>query len=123
MVGAILSAWRRVRLSLWAAKVRLRLRRLGMRASGDVGGGVRFETLPLLEVHAHSPASGGGTLQIAFGREARLGRELIIDVTLGTDNALTVGERTVLSAWCRFQLQGGSIEIGSDTHVRDLVLL
>ena len=123
MIGAILSAWRRMRLALWAAKVRLRLRRLGMRATVAIGPGVRYETLPLLEVHAHSPASGGGTLRVAFARDMRLGRDLVIDVMLGGENALTIGERTVVSSWCRFQLQGGTIEIGSDTHVRDLVLL
>ena len=123
MVGAILSAWRRLRLALWAAKVRFRLRRLGMRAEIEIGEGVRYETLPLLEVHAHSPQEGGGTLRIAFARDVRLGRELTIDVTLGGDNVLTIGERTVVSSWCRFQLQGGNIAIGSDAHVRDLVLL
>src|SRR4051794_34855165 len=111
MLGAILSAWRRLRLSVWAAKLRLRLRRLGVRATVDVGAGVRYETLPLLEVNAHSPETGGGTLRIRFGRDVRLGRDLVIDLMLGGDNALTIGERTVVSSWCRFQLQGGSIEI------------
>ena len=55
MIGAILSGWRRLRLRLWAAKVRLRLRRLGMRADVEIGPGVRYETLPLLEVHPYSP--------------------------------------------------------------------
>src|SRR3954452_1655109 len=123
MVGAILSAWRRLRLSLWAAKVRLRLRRLGMRATVEIAPGVRYDTLPLLEVHAHSPATGGGTLRISFARDVRLGRDLVVDVMLGGDNVLVIGERTVVSAWCRYQLQGGSIAIGRDTHVRDLVLL
>src|SRR3954447_19314283 len=123
MIGAILSAWRRMRLALWAAKARLRMRRLGVRAVIEIAPGVRYETLPLLEVHAHSPKSGGGTLRLAFARDVRLGRELTIDVMLGGDKALAIGERTVISSWCRFQLQGGEIDIGGDTHVRDLVLL
>src|SRR4051794_20151775 len=117
MIGAILSSWRRMRLALWAAKARLRLRRLGMRATIEIGPGVRYETLPLLELHAHSPEAGGGTLRLAFARDVRLGRDLTIDVTLGGANALGVGERTVISSWCRFQLQGGGIDIGGGTPV------
>jgi acetyltransferase-like isoleucine patch superfamily enzyme len=119
----ILDAWRRVRLALWAAKVRARLRRLGMRATVEVGPGVRFHTLPLLEVDAHSPETGGGSLAIRIGEGVRLGRDLTIDVRLGGDNVLTVGPRTAIQSWCRFQLHGGSIEIGRDSHVRDLVQL
>ena len=65
MIGAILSAWRRLRLSLWAAKVRLRLRRLGMRAEIEIGPGVRYETL-----------GRKGTLDVApFRRLSKLLRE------------------------------------------------
>ncbi|MCW2992305.1 MAG: hypothetical protein JWM73_2899 [Solirubrobacterales bacterium] len=123
MVGRILQGWRGVRLRLWAVKVRLRLRRLGMRADIAVAPGVRFETLPLLEVDAYSPAEGGGSLGLLIGRDARLGRELTIDVRLGADNSLTIGEGTVVQSWCRMQLHGGSLEIGRGSHVRDLVQL
>jgi acetyltransferase-like isoleucine patch superfamily enzyme len=94
-----------------------------MRAEIVLGPGVRFEALPFLEIDAFSPAEGGGALRIAVGRGVRLGRALTIDVRLGADNALTIGDETVISSWCRFQLHGGSIEIGSNTHVRDLVQL
>lgn len=123
MLGPILDLSRRVRLRLWAAKVRLRLRRLGMAADIAIAPGVRFETLPLLEVDAHSPADGGGSIGILVGRNARLGRALTIDVRLGGDNSLTVGEDTVVQSWCRLQLHGGTLEIGRNTHVRDLVQL
>jgi acetyltransferase-like isoleucine patch superfamily enzyme len=123
VVSAAIEVWRRFRLRLWALKVRLRLRRLGMRADIAIAPGVRFETLPLLEIDAHSPAEGGGSLGILVGRNARLGRELTIDVRLGSDNALTIGEHTVVQSWCRMQLHGGAIEIGRNSHVRDLVQL
>jgi acetyltransferase-like isoleucine patch superfamily enzyme len=123
VLGPILAAGRRVRLRLWAVKVRLRLRRLGVRADIAIAPGVRFETLPVVEIDAHSPASGGGSLGILVGRDARLGRQLTIDLRLGADNALTIGERTVVQSWCRLQLHGGSIEVGRNTHVRDLVQL
>jgi acetyltransferase-like isoleucine patch superfamily enzyme len=119
----ILAARRRARLALWALTVRLRLRRLGMRAEVAIAPGVRFETLPLLEIDAHSPAAGGGSLGIAIGRDARLGRGLTIDVRLGGDNALTIGEQTVVQSWCRMQLHGGALAIGRNSHVRDLVQL
>jgi acetyltransferase-like isoleucine patch superfamily enzyme len=123
VLGPVLQTWRRLRLRLWALGVRLRLRRLGMRADIAIAPGVRFETLPLLEIDAHSPAEGGGSLGILVGRNARLGRELTIDVRLGGDNSLTIGEETVVQSWCRFQLHGGSLDVGRRTHVRDLVQL
>lgn len=122
-MAPILQAWRRVRLSLWALRATLRLRRLGMRADIAIAPGVRFASLPLLEVDAYSPASGGGTLEIVVERGARLGRDLTIDVRLGCDSTLTIGAETVIASWCRFQLHGGAIEIGASTHVRDLVQL
>lgn len=123
MVGPILEGWRRMRLALWAAGARARLRRLGMRAEIAIAPGVRFATLPLLEVDAHSPAHGGGALRVRVERGARLGRALTIDVRLGGENALTIGEGTVVQSWCRFQLHGGTIAIGRGAHVRDLVQL
>lgn len=123
MIGPVLQQWRALRLRLWAGRARLRLRRLGMRAEFAFGPGVRYETLPLLEVDAYSPASGGGTLRVEVGRDARLGRQLTVDVKLGGDNVLRIGERTVVQSWCRLQLHGGTIDIGSGVHVRDFVQL
>jgi acetyltransferase-like isoleucine patch superfamily enzyme len=123
VLGPVLNGWRRARLALWAFRLRARLRRLGMRATVELGRGVRFFTLPVLEVDAHSPEAGGGTLAIVVGDGARLGRALTIDVRLGGANALRIGSRTVVQSWCRFQLHGGTIEIGTNTHVRDLVQL
>ncbi|MFL5847287.1 MAG: acyltransferase [Solirubrobacteraceae bacterium] len=121
MVGRILQASRDVRLRLWALKVRLRLRRLGMRADIAVAPGVRFETLPVLEIDPYSPPEGGGSLGLLIGRGVRLGRDLTIDVRLGADSSLTVGEGTNFQSWCRLQLHGGSMEIGRNCHIRDTV--
>ncbi len=123
MLSALADVTRRARLALWAAKVRLRLKRLGMRCTIEIGAGVRFESLPLLEIDAHSPASGGGALAIRIAERVRLGRALTVDVRLGGENALTIGPDTVVQSWCRFQLHGGAITIGHSTHVRDLVQL
>jgi acetyltransferase-like isoleucine patch superfamily enzyme len=123
VLGPILDGWRRFRLALWSAKARVRLRRLGMRADIEIARGVRFHALPLLEVDPHSPDTGGGSLRIRIGEDARLGRDLTIDVRLGGDNTLTVGPRTVIGSWCRLQLHGGVLAVGADSHVRDLVQL
>ncbi|MEA2145850.1 MAG: hypothetical protein QOG59_1437 [Solirubrobacteraceae bacterium] len=122
MLNALLAATRRARLALWAAKVRLRLRRLGVRAGIDIGSGVRFESLPLLEIDPHA-AGPGGTLAIRIGSGVRLGRALTIDVRLGGDNTLDIGRETQIGSWCRFQLHGGSLVLGANVHVRDLVQL
>lgn len=123
VLGTAIGVWRRARLRLWALGVRLRLRRLGMRAHVAIAPGVRYATLPILEIDAHSPPGGGGSLGILVGRGARLGRALTLDVRLGVDSALTVGEGAVVQSWCRLQLHGGAIDIGRGAHVRDLVQL
>jgi len=123
VLSALADATRRARLVLWTVRVRLRLRRLGMRCDIEIAPGVRFESLPLLEVDAHSAIGGEGKLTIRIAPGVRLGRALTLDVRLGDDNELRIGRRTVIQSWCRFQLHGGTIAIGADTHVRDLVQL
>lgn len=120
VVGRVLAGYRRLRLGLWALKVRARLRRLGVRAQIAIGPGVRFETLPHLEIDAFGEHHGG-TLRIDIGPSVRLGRELTLDLRLGADNALTLGEGAVVQSWVRLQLHGGSIAVGCHTHLRDLV--
>ena len=123
MLGPVLAASRRIRLHAWALGLRLRLRRLGVRADIELGPGVRFASPPLLDVDPHSAAGRGGRVRIVVGPGVRLGRELTIEVRLGTDNAVSLGAATVVQSWCRLQLHGGTITTGESCHVRDLVQL
>lgn len=120
MIGRGLDGYRALRLRLWALAARARLRRLGVRAEFAFGQGVRFESLPLLEIDAFG-AQRGGSLKVEVGRDVRLGRDLTLDVRLGTDNALTLGDGAVVQSWVRLQLHGGTIAVGGAAHLRDMV--
>ncbi len=109
------------RFTLWQRLVSARLARLGVTVTWDVAAPPRFWTLPRLEPVVEHP--GPGSLTIRLGRGVKLGRELVLEVWTGCENLLEIGERTTFEAWCRVQLQGGSIRLENDVHVRDLVLL
>jgi len=118
MLSGLAARYRRARFALWAAGVRVRLRRQGIAVEISAGPGLRFATLPFVELDPYSPGRGG-TLTIALGRDVRLGRGLTLDVRAGTDNRLVLGDRVVCQSWCRVQLHGGAITLGDDVHLRD----
>jgi acetyltransferase-like isoleucine patch superfamily enzyme len=121
VLSPVAAAIRRVRLALWAAGVRARLRRHGVKTTIEIGDDVRFHTLPHLELDPSAPTARGGSLALRVGPHARLGRDLTIDVRCGAANVLELGEGVLVQSWCRLQLHGGSIAIGPHTHVRDNV--
>jgi acetyltransferase-like isoleucine patch superfamily enzyme len=119
---SLLRLVRAVRFRLWALALRARLRRAGGRLVLDAPHGTpRFRTLPHVEVE---PLGGlGGTLTLRLGRDCKLGRDLVLEVWAGADNRLALGDRATIEAWCRVQLQGGSVDLGPDVQVRDMCLL
>ncbi len=98
-----------------------RLGRLGVETRWELDDTPSCWTLPRLEPVIGPP--GPGRLTVRLGRDVKLGRELILEVWTGTDNLLEVGDRSTFEAFCRVQLQGGTIRLANDVHVRDLVLL
>lgn len=109
------------RFAVWQRVVSARLGRLGVVVRWEVAEPPRFWTLPRLEPVVEG--GGNGALTVRLGRGVKLGRELVLEVWTGTENALDVGDRTTFEAFCRVQLQGGAVLLASDVHVRDLVLL
>ncbi len=109
------------RFAAWQRYVSARLGRLGVDVRWEVAAPPRFWTLPRLEPVV-GPA-GPGTLTVCLGRDVKLGRELVLEVWTGVENRLEVGDRSTFEAFCRVQLQGGTIRLADDVHVRDLVLL
>jgi len=109
------------RFALWRRLATARLARLGVDVRWEVAEAPRFWTLPRLEpvIGADRP----GSLTVRLGRGVKLGRELVLEVWTGAENVLEVGDRTTFEAFCRVQLQNGTIRLASDVHVRDLVLL
>jgi len=109
------------RFALWRHAVSARLGRLGVRVRWEVESPPRFWTLPRLEPVIG--VSGPGSLTVRLGRDVKLGRELVLEVWTGAENVLEIGDRTTFEAFCRVQLQGGTVRLANDVHVRDLVLL
>lgn len=110
-----------VRFATWRRVVTARLARLGVETRWELDGTPSSWTLPRLEPVIGPP--GPGRLTVRLGRDVKLGRELILEVWTGTENVLDVGHRSTFEAFCRVQLQGGTIRLANDVHVRDLVLL
>lgn len=109
------------RFALWRCYVGARLGRLGVTVRWEIAAPPRFWTLPRLEPVLGAP--GPGTLTVRLGRGVKLGRELLLEVLTGTANVLEVGDRSTFEAFCRVQLQGGTVRLAHDVHVRDFVLL
>ncbi|MBA2349466.1 MAG: acyltransferase [Solirubrobacterales bacterium] len=109
------------RFALWRRVVTARLGRLGVEVRWELAGTPHCWTLPRLEPVIGPP--GPGRLTIRLGRDVKLGRELILEVWTGTENLLEIDDRSTFEAFCRVQLQGGTIRLAHDVHVRDLALL
>lgn len=118
----MLGALRTLRLRLWAARVRFRLRRHGMRLRLELGRNVRCDTPPILELDPFGH-DRGGSLELRIGDSVRLGRDLVIEVRTGTESAIAIGAGTVIHDWCRLQTRGGTLELGAFVNLRDFVHL
>ncbi|MCW2989468.1 MAG: Chloramphenicol acetyltransferase, partial [Solirubrobacterales bacterium] len=86
----------------------------------EAGPGLRWAEAPRVELDPFG-AARGGALTLRFGDGVRIGRGLTVDVRVGGENVLELGDRVIVQSWCRLQLHGGAIRIGDDVHVRDLV--
>ena len=118
LLSALLGVWRRTRLALWAATVRVRLRWSGMR--------LRLEAdeapagpLPRVDLLGR----GGGTLRLRFGRGVRFDGATGIYAEPEGDSSLELGDDVRVSSGARFKLLGGHISVGPRTVVRDHAIL
>lgn len=112
---------RMLRWRAWCTLARLRLRRVGVELHVQSEGTPAGATLPRLDIVARG--DGGGSATLRLGADAKLGRELILEVWTDRVSVLELGARATFEAFCRVQLQGGTIVLADDVHVRDLCLL
>jgi acetyltransferase-like isoleucine patch superfamily enzyme len=117
LLSPLLGSWRRLRLGLWAAAVRTRLRWAGMRlrleaAEAPAGPLPRVDPL----------GRGPGTFTLRLGRGVRFDGDTGIYVEPG-DNSLDIGDEVRVSAGARFKLLGGQVSVGPRTVVRDGAVL
>jgi acetyltransferase-like isoleucine patch superfamily enzyme len=112
MIG---TARHRIAFALWAAWLRLQVRRRGGRLELQAPHGARLDSWPHVDVDA-SP----GTVVLRIGRGVSLGRALHLDFRAGT---LDLGDGVYFQHGARVQLRGGAITLGKHTHVRDGAVL
>src|SRR4051812_39556461 len=123
-MSAAASLLRTLRFRLWVLAMRARLARHGISLTVHAAATPRFHTLPRVELGlGDSAAAGPGSVELRLGRDVRLGRELVLQVSPGAASRLDAGDGVVFESWCRVQLEGGAITLGPGVHVRDLVLL
>lgn len=118
-----LGVWRRLRLSLWAARARTRLKWVGIRLAVDAGDGVVFVRNPFLLVGVEQPDGTPGSLTIKLGRRVRFAPGVIIEAEPGRDSVLEIGDGSRIGANTHFHLRGGSVRIGPSCEIRDNCVL
>jgi acetyltransferase-like isoleucine patch superfamily enzyme len=117
VLRAVVAAWRRIRFRVWVAELRLRLRAAGARLEVDAPHGAVLESRPI--VKAYPLGEGGGVFRLRIGTDVRIGRLLVLELFARGDNALALGDGSVVQNSVRLILRGGSIEVGRQTSVRD----
>ena len=111
----------RARFELWARRLDAALRRAGGRLELDAPHGAHFYELPHIEIHPYG--AGAGTLALRIGRDALLGRGLILEVWAAAQNSVVLGDRVTFRAGVRVQMRGGAVRLGDDAWIRDQSLL
>jgi acetyltransferase-like isoleucine patch superfamily enzyme len=121
VIAALNALRHRAAFLLWTASLRAQLRRRGAALDLDAPHGARIDGWP--HVAVDGLGDGDRVLRLQIGRGVSLGRALHIDVWAGGTNALTLGDGVYFQHGVRIQLRGGSVELGSHTHVRDGAVL
>jgi acetyltransferase-like isoleucine patch superfamily enzyme len=123
LLSSALVAGRRLRLALWAARARTRLKWVGIRLRIDAQEGVVFVRNPFLLAGVEEPDGTPGTLTLRLGRRVRFAPGVIIESEPGRDCVLEIGDGTRIGANVHFHLRGGSISIGPACEIRDNCVL
>lgn len=111
----------RLRFAVWAAGLRLRLRRHGARLELHAPHGARFAARPRARVHGLG--AGEATFTLRLGRGVDLGSALTLELWAGATNRLEIGDGVYFLSNSRIELRGGSIRLGAHASVRDGAVL
>lgn len=113
----MLAAARRVRLAASTARLRLRLRRHHVRLDLRIGRNARFAGPLRLDIDPFGTT--GGSLRLTIGDDVRAGRDLVVEVRLGQDHVIEIGDGAVLQDHVRLQCRGGAIRLADHVQLRD----
>ncbi|HEX8854018.1 MAG TPA: DapH/DapD/GlmU-related protein, partial [Thermoleophilaceae bacterium] len=111
-------AWRRIRFTLWALRLRGRLARHGCRLDVSAPHGAPlFERTPV--VRLHTEGDGRGSLTLRFGAGVSFGRDVVLEVWARQANVLELGAGTRLEDRVHVALRGGHVHLGSESTVHE----
>lgn len=113
--------WDRVRFAAWTLRLRLELRRQGMRLRVEAPHGLHLDSAP--RIRALPGPRQGGSLTLRVGGSVRLGYDVSLVIVAGGDSLLELGDDAWIMDTVRIELRRGSIRIGTRTHVRDRAVL
>jgi acetyltransferase-like isoleucine patch superfamily enzyme len=120
ILGAPLSAARRLRVLRWALATRLRMRWAGIRFDLDIGPDVVFYGTPKLRLVV---PGRGGSLRVRIGENVRIREGLDIEVSPGLDSVLELDAGVRVYSNVALKLRGGSIKVGAGTNLREGVVV
>jgi acetyltransferase-like isoleucine patch superfamily enzyme len=112
------NVWLRLRYRLWLARLRLELARQGGRLRVLSPNPLWLEKRP--RIRAIAQGEGDGVLELDFGRDVRIERDVFIEVWAHGTNRLAIGDRTILREGTRYELRSGTIELAADVEIRSL---
>lgn len=116
----LVAGWRRLKFTFWGWKLRVLLRRHGIRLELEGGPDVELGGLP----RVLCLGSASGTLvSIRIGRGVKIRKGVRIHLDLGANNVLDLSDGVELHEDVRLWLLGGTIAIGAGTVIRDQALL
>jgi acetyltransferase-like isoleucine patch superfamily enzyme len=118
-LGSLLALGRRVRLAVWTARGRTRMRWVGIRMELSAGEGVVFVRSPYLLAGSEEPTGEPGSLRIRIGSRVRFAPGVIIEAEPGRHSVLEIGDGTRLGANVHIHLRGGAVRIGRRCELRD----
>jgi len=110
---------RRLRLAVWAARARARMKWVGIRLDFDADEGVVFVRSPYLLAGSWEPTDEPGSLRIRIGARVRFAPGVIIEAEPSQHSVLEIGDGTRLGANVHIHLRGGTVRIGPRCELRD----
>jgi len=114
---AIIGLRMRLRFRIWVARTHLELRRFGGTLIVDAPYAVHFDEAPV--IRAFPDGDGSAVTTLRFGRDARIGRNLTIELFARGENHFEVGDTARVLNNVRVILRSGSVRFGSECLVRD----
>lgn len=114
---AIINVRMRLRFHLWVARTRFELRRYGAKLVIDAPHAAHLDELPV--IRAFPDGDGKAVTTLRIGRDARIGKNLTIELFAKAENNFEVGDTARILNNVRVILRGGSVRFGSECLVRD----